>query len=56
VIMGALKSLGGIIQSAQNVYFSPSLVVAVTVWTVLTGLVVEIVLSIFTVERRKVCK
>ena len=56
VIMGALKSLGGIIQSAQNVYFSPSLVVAVTVWTVLTGLVVEIVLSIFTVERRTVCK
>ena len=56
VVMGALKSLGGIIHSAQNVYFSPSLVVGVTVWTVLTGLVVEIVLSIFTIERRKVCK
>ena len=56
VVMGALKSLGGIINSAQNVYFSPSLVIAVTLWTVLTGLVVEIVLSALTAERRNVCK
>ena len=56
VIMGAMKSLGGIIQQAQNVYFSPSLVMAVALWTVITGLVVEIFLSRACKERSRKCK
>lgn len=45
VVAGVLKSLGGLINTAQNVYISPSLVAAVAVWTVLTGLVVELVMT-----------
>jgi NitT/TauT family transport system permease protein len=56
VVSGALKSLGGIISLAQNVYLSPSLVVAVTLWTVLSGLVVEIAITFVVgiVDRRSV--
>lgn len=56
VVSGALKSLGGVISLAQNVYLSPSLVCAVTVWTVFSGLVVELIvaLAIALAERRRV--
>lgn len=56
VVSGALKSLGGVISLAQNVYLSPSLVCAVTVWTVVSGLVVELIvaLAIALTERRRV--
>ena len=56
VVSGALKSLGGVISLAQNVYLSPSLVCAVTVWTVVSGLVVELIvaLAIALAERRRV--
>lgn len=43
VVTGALKSMGGLINTAQNVYLSPSLVVAVTVWVVVTGLFAELI-------------
>lgn len=46
VVSGALKSLGGLISIAQNVYLSPSLVVAITLWTVITGLVVELITAL----------
>jgi NitT/TauT family transport system permease protein len=56
VVSGALKSLGGVISLAQNVYLSPSLVCAVTVWTVFSGLVVELIVTgvIALTERRRV--
>ena len=56
VVSGALKSLGGVINLAQNVYLSPSLVCAVTVWTVFSGLVVELIVTgvIALTERRRV--
>ncbi len=43
VVAGVLKSVGGLIDLAKNVYFSPSLVSALTVWTVITGLVIELI-------------
>ncbi len=45
VVAGALQSMGGLINLAKNVYLSPSLVCAITVWTVLSGLLVELLIS-----------
>jgi ABC-type nitrate/sulfonate/bicarbonate transport system permease component len=55
VVAGALKSMGGLIVLAKNVYFSASLVCAITVWTVLSGLLVELTIYAFiaVIERRE---
>ncbi|MBE5731816.1 MAG: ABC transporter permease subunit [Clostridiales bacterium] len=55
VVAGALKSMGGLINLAKNVYLSPSLVCAITVWTVLSGLFIELVICavIALIERRE---
>ena len=55
IVVGVIKGLGGIISQGQNVYLSPSLVIATTLWIVITGLVVEFVLSVFA-NRGEVCK
>lgn len=55
IVVGVIKGLGGIISQGQNVYLSPSLVIATTLWIVITGLVVEFVLSLVA-NRGKVCK
>ena len=41
VLVGAYNSLGGLMVLAKNTYLDTSLVFAVTVWTVITGLVAE---------------
>lgn len=39
VLVGALQSMGGLMYYAKNVYLDPSLVFAVTLWIVITGIV-----------------
>ena len=55
IVVGVIKGLGGIISQGQNVYLSPSLVIATTLWIVITGLLIEFIL-LLVANRGKICK